>query len=400
MYVPVWAFFVLMIAAAGCANDGPAIDPSRGQALGRQHNLPLGLIELPLGFSIDVYAAGVDGARSLAASPSGVVFVGTVEQGRVYAIVDRDRDGYGDELFVIAEGLMMPNGVAFRDGALYIAEVNHILRFDDIERRVGQPPKPVVLDVTLPNDRAHGWKFIAFGPDGKLYVPIGTPCNVCDRGDPYGTITRMNPDGSGFEIFARGVRNSVGFDWQPGTDVLWFTDSGRDEIGQSMVRHGLIPSSEAQAVTDTLPPDELNAAPRPGMHFGFPYCYGDGMRDPDFGHDRSCSDFTPPVIELSAHVAPLGMRFYRGEMFPPAYRGQIFIAEHGSWDRTQKIGYRVALVRFDRDGRPTSQEVFAQGWLQGQEAWGRPVEVLVMPDGSLLVSDDKADAIYRITYRG
>ena len=233
-----------------------------------------------------------------------------------------------------------------------------------------------------PTDRHHGWKFIAFGPDGWLYVPVGAPCNVClPPGPLHETITRMKPDGSAIEVFARGVRNSVGFDWRPGSHDLWFTDNGRDWLG------------------DDRPPDELNHAPKAGMHFGFPYCHGRALPDPEFGRDKACTDFTPPAAELGPHVAALGMRFYTGTMFPPEYRGRIFIAEHGSWNRTTPIGYRVTTARLDGD-RVVGYEPFATGWLgdNGQIA-GRPVDVLVMPDGALLVSDDHAGAIYRIAYR-
>jgi glucose/arabinose dehydrogenase len=334
-------------------------------------------IELPPGFRIDVYAGDVPGARSMALSPNGTLFVGTRDEGKVYAITSKDAKK-ADEVITIASGLHMPNGVAFRNGSLYVAEVSRILRYDDIEARLHDPPEPVVVYDRLPADEWHGWKFIRFGPDGKLYVPIGAPCNICEINDPYATITRMNPDGSGFEIYARGIRNTVGFDWD-GDGGLWFTDNGRDYLGED------------------LPPDELDHAPRPGMDFGFPHCYGNNIPDPAFDNKYNCSGFTPPAIELGPHVAPLGMRFYRGDMFPAQYQGQIFIAEHGSWNRQVPIGYRIALVRLE-NGTPVSSEVFADGWLQNGTAWGRPVDVEVMHDGSLLVSDDKAGAIYRISY--
>jgi len=264
--------------------------------------------------------------------------------------------------------------------ALYVSAVDRVLRFDDIEDRLTSPPKPVVVTDRLPKDRHHGWKFIAFGPDGKLYVPVGAPCNICEPdANRYANIMRMNPDGSGLETFARGVRNSVGFDWDPRTHELWFTDNGRDWLG------------------DDSPPDELNHAPKAGMHFGFPYCHGGTISDPEFGRRRPCADFTPPAQNLGPHVAALGMRFYTGTQFPEAYRNQILIAEHGSWNRSKKIGYRVSLVRME-NGKGVAYEPFATGWLQGETPWGRPADVLVMPDGSLLVSDDYAGAIYRITH--
>jgi glucose/arabinose dehydrogenase len=350
-----------------------------GQASGAG-SLPLDTIKLPPGFRIDLYAQPVPGARSMALGPGGTLFVGTRDEGNVYAVVDADKDGRADEVLTLARGLRMPNGVAVRDGALYVAEINRILRYDGIEGRLKSPPAPVVVKGDLPRDGAHGWKFIAFGPDGLLYVPIGAPCNICDRGDPYASITRMKPDGSGFEIVARGVRNTVGFDWHPGTHQLWFTDNGRDMMG------------------DEVPPDELDRADRSGLHFGFPYCHGGDVPDPEFGRGRPCSEFVAPARKLGPHVAAIGMRFYTGAMFPAEYRGQIFIAEHGSWNRSRKIGYRVMLVRLKGD-EAVSYEPFAEGWLRGEKEWGRPADVMVMPEGALLISDDAAGAIYRISYR-
>ena len=353
-----------------------------GAGLPGQRRLPLDTIRLPPGFRIEVYADGVENARSLALGPGGVLFVGTRSEGNVYAVVDRDGDERADRVYTIARGLNMPNGVAVREGALYVAEVNRILRFDDIERRLENPPKPVVVNDTLPRERHHGWKFIAFGPDGLLYVPVGAPCNIClSEDERFASILRMKPDGTGVEVFAHGVRNSVGFDWHPRTKELWFTDNGRDWLG------------------DNAPPDELNRAPKPGLHFGYPFCHGRDIADPEFGTRRRCSEFVPPVQELGPHVAAVGMRFYTGRMFPPEYHGQIFIAEHGSWNRSTPIGYRVTVVTLDGD-RAVAYGPFAEGWLQGSKAWGRPADVLVMPDGALLVSDDEAGVIYRISYAG
>ena len=342
----------------------------------------LSLIRLPDGFSISLYASHVPNARSLALGEGGTVFVGTRSEGSVYALVDGDADHKAEKVVRLADGLFAPNGVAFRDGALYVAEIHRILRFDDIEARLDNPPQPVVVNGELPTDRWHGWKFIGFGPDDKLYVPVGAPCNVCTRADErYASLLRMNADGSEVEVFARGIRNTVGFDWHPHTKELWFTDNGRDNLG------------------DDVPPDELNRAPRAGLHFGFPYCHAGRIPDPEFGQSRPCGDFTGTAQELGPHVAAIGMRFYTGTMFPAAYRNQIFIAEHGSWNRSDPIGYRISLVRL-KDNAPISYEVFAQGWLQGRSAWGRPADVLVMPDGALLVSDDRADVVYRISYEG
>ena len=345
--------------------------------------LPLDKIKLPPGFRIELYADNVPGARSLALGTNGVLFVGTRTEGKVYAVLDKARRNRADEVITLAAGLNMPNGVAFRDGALYVAEVNRILRFDNIEAHLRGAPKPVVVVYDhFPTETHHGWKFIRFGPDGMLYVPVGAPCNICEP-DParYAAIFRLRVDTPGAtpEQFARGVRNTVGFDWDPATRELWFTDNGRDWLGNNM------------------PPDELNHAPRPGLNFGYPYCHGRAIADPEFGKLHACSEFTPPALELGAHVAALGMRFYTGKMFTAKYRGQIFIAEHGSWNRVPPDGYRLVVVRL-RDHRAVGREVFAQGWLQGFTAWGRPVDVQVMPDGALLVSDDKAGAIYRISY--
>ncbi|BBJ00565.1 sorbosone dehydrogenase [Ferrigenium kumadai] len=339
--------------------------------------LPLDRIKLPPGFKISLYADNVPGARSMVLGPDGSLYVGT-RGDKVYAV--RNDGKRAGAVFIIAENLNMPNGVAFRDGALYVAEVNRILRFDNIASRLRNPPRPVVVNNSFPGETHHGWKFIRFGPDGLLYVPVGAPCNICEP-DPlrYAAIFRMRPDGTGLEQYARGVRNTVGFDWDPDSNELWFTDNGRDWLGNN------------------VPPDELNHAPRPGMNFGYPYCHGKSVSDPDFGGQHSCSESTPPAMELGPHVASLGMRFYSGKMFPESYHKQIFIAEHGSWNRFPPIGYRITLVRL-KNGQAANYETFAEGWLQGLTAWGRPVDIQEMPDGALLVSDDKAGAIYRISY--
>ncbi|HPI32878.1 MAG TPA: sorbosone dehydrogenase family protein [candidate division Zixibacteria bacterium] len=359
---------------ASCSEAGPAARATAPDG-------DLGKISLPPGFSISYYADRMPGARSMRLGDNGTLFVGT-RGDKVYALRDVDGDYRADSLYVIATGLDMPNGVAFRDGSLYVAEVSRVIRLDGIESRLSDPPTPAVVTDTFPSDRAHGWKFIGFGPDGRLYVPVGFPCNVCEPDeDICGTIVRMDPDGGRAETFARGVRNTVGFDWEPTSGVLWFTDNGRDRMG------------------DDIPPDELNRAPSAGMHFGFPYCHAGDIPDPQFGQGADCDTFAAPVRKLGPHAAALGMRFYTGAMFPEKYRGQIFIAEHGSWNRSTPLGYRVMLVTHDGEGHATSYEVFAEGWLEDNGArWGRPVDVLVMPDGSLLVSDDEAGAVYRITY--
>jgi glucose/arabinose dehydrogenase len=347
---------------------------------GAAARLPLERIKLPPGFTISVFAGDVPGARSMALGDRGTLFVGSMGAGKVYAI--RHDGTKATKVTTLASGLDTPNGVAVKDGALYVAEVSRITRYDAIESHLDAPPKPAVVYDRYPHDRAHGWKFIRFGPDGWLYVPVGAPCNICEPGDPYASITRLKPDGSAMEIYARGIRNSVGFDWDPRTNELWFTDNGRDLLG------------------DDVPSDELDHAPRPGMNFGYPYCHEGDVADPEFGRKHACSEFTPPALKLGAHVASLGMRFYTGSMFPAEYRDRIFIAEHGSWNRSRKSGYRVVQARVE-DGKVVESGVFAEGFLDvpGDKALGRPVDVLVMPDGALLVSDDLNGAIYRIAYR-
>lgn len=345
--------------------------------------LPLDKIKLPAGFSIDVYAE-VDNARSLAISPSGVVYVGNKDKDKVYAVKDTDGDFKADKKWTVASGLNMPNGVAFKDGDLYIAEVSKISKIAGIESKLASPPKPVVINGDYPTETHHGWKYIAFGPDGKLYVPVGAPCNICESKDEiYASITRINADGSGREIYARGVRNSVGFTWHPTTKELWFTDNGRDMLG------------------DDTPECELNHAPKAGMHFGYPYCHEGSVKDPEFGSKRPCSEFVAPVEKLGPHVAPLGLKFYSGNQFPAEYKNQVFVARHGSWNRSKKSGYDITLVKINNSNKAVENETFASGWLDeaSQKVWGRPVDVLTLPDGSMLVSDDQANVIYRISYK-
>jgi glucose/arabinose dehydrogenase len=337
--------------------------------------LPVDEIRLPPGFRIEVYAAGLPTARGLAFSENGTLYVGS-QNGEVYAV-----EPGGGRSQVIARGLDLPVGLAYYRGDLYVSSLSRIVKFAQVGRAASRPLEPVVVTDSLPTDRHHGWKFIKVGPDGRLYMNVGAPCNVCERRDPrYASITRMDLDGSHAEVFASGVRNSVGFDWDPRTGELWFTDNGRDLMG------------------DDVPPDELDRASRAGLHFGFPYLHGRDVRDPEFWDRRPAgAQFRPPELELPAHVAALGLRFYTGSQFPEEYRGGIFIAEHGSWNRSRKIGYRVSFVRLEGD-RVREYRTFAQGWLQGQHAWGRPVDVEIGPDGALYVSDDKAGAVYRISY--
>lgn len=358
------------------SDDMPAITEASA-------SLPLDLIKLPKGFSISVYAE-VEDARSMALSPSGTLFIGNRSEDKVYAVKDTDGDFKADKKWVIASGLNMPNGVAFRNGDLYVAEVNQIHKFAGIETKLDNPGKSQIIYDKFPTEKHHGWKYIAFGPDGKLYVPIGAPCNICESKDPiFASIHRMNADGTGLELFASGVRNTVGFTWHPQTKNIWFTDNGRDMMG------------------DDLPPCELNTAPKAGMHFGYPYCHGGTISDPEFGSKRPCTDFTKPMQNLGAHVAPLGLKFYTGKMFPAEYQNQIILAEHGSWNRSKKNGYKLGLAKMDANGKVVSYTAFASGWMDDatQKVWGRPVDVLVMPDGSMLVSDDQAGVIYRISYK-
>jgi glucose/arabinose dehydrogenase len=350
-------------------------------------------IKLPPGFTIDLYATGVTNARQMALGANGTLFVGSRTAGNVYAVGDKNKDHKADQVYTIASDLSQPSGIAFREGSLYVAEISRITRYDGIESRLEAPPQPAVVNDKLPTPRHHGWKYLGFGPDGYLYVPVGAPCNICDRSkddERFATITRMKVDGTGQEVFARGIRNTVGFDWHPRTRELWLTDNGRDSLG------------------DDVPPDELLRADKPGLHFGFPFCHGGDVPDPEFGKSRPCSEFEPPAQKLGAHVAAIGMKFYTGSMFPAEYRNQIFIAEHGSWNRSQPQGYRIMLAKLDGN-KVVSYTPFAEGWLRGirssrgnstiGDAWGRPADVLVMPDGSLLISDDEAGVIYRVSYK-
>lgn len=383
IHINIIAVFITFFNCTGSTREAGEFSSTDGEpALSDlSKSLPLDKILLPKGFKIDVYAEVKD-ARSMAISPSGVLYVGNKDGDKVYAVKDTDQDFRADKRWVIASGLNMPNGVAFKDGDLYVAEVNRILKFPNVEVDLDNPPQFVVVNDQYPADAHHGWKYISFGPDGKLYVPVGAPCNICEPEEIYASITRMNDDGSAIEIYAHGVRNSVGFTWHPDTKELWFTENGRDMLG------------------DDIPPCELNRAPQAGMHFGYPYCHGGDIKDPDFGHKRPCTDFIPPARRLGPHVAPLGLKFYTGDMFPSEYKNNLIIAEHGSWNRSKKIGYRLSVVKVENNTEAVSYDTFASGWLdeEEQEAWGRPVDVLQLPDGSMLVSDDQAGVIYRISY--
>jgi glucose/arabinose dehydrogenase len=340
--------------------------------------IPLDKIKLPDGFKIEVFAAGIDRARSLALSPNETLFVGTMSKKGVVTAVKNGQH------YKLSEGWEMPNGVAFKDGDLYVAEVSKIHKFEDIENNLDAPKEEVIYD-KYPTESHHGWKFISFGPDGKLYVPVGAPCNICEKEEEiYGTITRINPDGTGFEIVQKGIRNTVGFTWHPDNKELWFTDNGRDMWG------------------DDTPGCEVNHAPKDGMHFGYPYCHqGDLPEDDESISKHTCEGFTPPAKVLRAHVAPLGIEFIPAGNFPKKYEKQILVAEHGSWNRTKKQGYRLALLTLDENDQVKSSATFADGWLnEDDDVWGRPVDMEFMKDGSLLVSDDMADVVYRIFYEG
>jgi len=354
----------------------------------KESYIQLETIKLPTGFKIEVWAEDVPDARSLAMNADGsTVFVGNRQGKNVYALKDTNGDGKADKKYTLASGLRMPNGVAFKDGDLYVAEVSRILRFKDIDKNLDKPTFEVVYD-QYPDKAHHGWKFIAFGPDGMLYVPVGAPCNICKSDDEiFASITRIDVKSSNMkpEIFAHGVRNSVGFAWHPETKELWFTDNGRDMMG------------------DDIPDCELNHAPKKGMHFGYPYWHAGNIKDPEFGSKgKDQSAYTAPALKLGPHTAPLGMRFYTGNQFPAQFKNNIFIAKHGSWNRSKKIGYQLTNVVLDGNQKVVKEEVFAVGWLNHdtQDVWGRPVDVLQMPDGSMLVSDDMANCVYRISYGG
>lgn len=341
----------------------------------------LSRLNLPPGFEIAVYAE-VPEARQMALSPAGILYVGSRNRGEVRAVIDRDGDGTAEKVVVIAQSLAMPTGLAWHEGSLYVAAVSQILRYDQIDTRLLAPPAPVVVSANFPSDRAHGWKYLAFGPDGWLYVPVGAPCNICLSEPPYASIQRLRPDGSAQETYASGIRNSVGMAFHPVTGELWFTDNGRDWLG------------------DDQPSCELNRATAAGQHFGYPFVHGQAIADPDFGKRKPPQAVTPPVLELGAHVAPLGLTFYQGTQFPPDYHHALLIAEHGSWNRSRKSGYRVTRVVLDKAGKLRSRSPFITGWLAGENAWGRPVDLLETPTGEVLISDDLAGLVYRVRYAG
>jgi len=365
-------------AAAAVAKPAVAAAPAAKTAPGE---IDLSGFKLPKGFHISVYASEASTARSMVVSDNGVVYVGSRKAGKVYALVPR-ADKQTADVITIAEGLDSPIGVTLLNGALYVGEISRVIRFDNIDKRYAQKPSYEVVKVSLPTDKWHGEKIMKAGPDGKLYIPVGAPCNICDVEDTKsGKIYRMNADGSGLEEYARGVRNTVGFAFHPTTKALWFTDNGRDEMG------------------DNTPSCELNVASKAGMHFGFPYCHGGVVPDPQFGGNRTCEQFEAPIAKLGPHVAPLGLTFYTGKQFPEAYRNNVYVAEHGSWNRTTKSGYSVRLITL-YNSKVVSDTAFIDGFLRGEEVVARPVDVATLADGSMLVSDDFGGRIFRVTYDG
>lgn len=367
---------ILLFTFSTCRVNPPLNKPAAGPE-------KLALIKLPAGFKIGFYASGVKNVRAITWGADGVLFAGSRSEGKLYAILDKNNDKQADEVLTVAENLHMPTGVAYKEGNLYVSEVSRVLIFKNIDKTFRNKPAYEVLPYTFPDEEHHGWKYLKFGPDGKLYVPVGAPCNICERNDDtrFASIMRMNTDGSEAEVFASGVRNSVGFDWHPQHKTLYFTENGRDWMG------------------DDVPPCELNHAPEKGMHFGFPYCHGGTIPDTEYGSGKDCAEFTAPLQNLGPHVAPLGMTFYTGRTFPAEYHNGIFIAEHGSWNRTKPLGYRISFVKPGNDGKSSGYTIFAEGWLSDKgERWGRPADILMHPDGSILVSDDFGDAVYRIWY--
>lgn len=395
LLMPISFNTILLLLLLGCSSreNKTVVAPKTTSSVPQNNSkLPLDKIKLPPGFKIALYAEGVKNARSLSLSPKGTLFVSTRNEGNVYALRDTNNDHRADQIFTLAKNLNTPNGVAFHKGDLYVAEINRILRYKNIEMCIDALARgetscaaPVTVYDQYPTEQDHGWKYIAFGPDGKLYIPVGAPCNNCESEKPiFASITRLDVEKPGAkpEIIATGIRNTVGFDWHPTTGELWFTENGRDMMG------------------DEVPPCEINRITKTGLNFGYPYCHGGNLPDPEFGNKRPCSEFTAPVQNLGPHVAPLGMEFYSGKMFPNMYKNQILIAEHGSWNRASKIGYRITMVKLDAQGKSLGYSTFAEGWLENESAWGRPVDLEQLPDGSLLISDDKADAIYRVWYEG
>ena len=345
------------------------------------NEIPLDRLKVPDGFKVEIWAHGLPGGRAMARGDKGKIYVGTRSIGRVYEITDK---GGQRTVRVVAEKMVQPAGVAFANGSLWVASIDKMLRYDGIEDKPDVQPVDLSDKFKFPPLQHHNWKYIAFGPDKKLYVPFGAPCNICEPPtDEYAQIRRYNPDGSGMEVIARGIRNSIGFDWHPRTRELWFTDNGRDWMG------------------DEGPEEELNRVSKEGADYGFPYCHANGIPDAQIKKSDPCKGVTMPVTLLGPHAAVLGMIFYTGGMFPAAYKDTIFVARKGSWNRTKLFGYDVVNVKVDADGKSAKVVPFVTGFLDAQtnEFWGRPAYVLQMPDGALLISDEHNGAIYRVSYR-
>ena len=340
--------------------------------------LPIEKLKAPKGFKIELYAAGVGNARTLRQGDKGTVFVGSRLLDKVYAIVDK---GEKREVKPIYSGLYRPNGLAFKDGVLYIAELSRISKVEKIEDNLDNPPKPVVIYDDLPKDEAHGWKFLTIGPDDKLYFQVGAPCNICMPSPAHAQIRRINLDGSGAEVVARGIRQIVGMDFSPITKQLYFTENSRDWLSED------------------IPEEKLNRLTQPGKdNFGYPYCHQGNIADQEFGWGHSCDEFTKPIALLGPHTAALGMRFYTGNTFPSEYRNAIFIARHGSWNRTKKLGGDIVVAKLSEDGAVKSIEPFITGFIENNNYVGRPADVEFVKDGSMLISDDFNGAVYRVTY--
>jgi glucose/arabinose dehydrogenase len=391
------AAFLLAAFASAQAQDKPAPPPIWKQGMPKSMekstlaphagkmtetpaaDIPISRLKLPKGFKVEVWATGVPGAREMAVGDKGKVYIGTRIIGRVYEVSD-----HGDKRTsrVVADKLTQPSGVAFQGGSLYVMAIDKVLRYDGIEDNPAVQPVDMTDKFALPPLQHHNWKYLAFGPDKKLYVPFGSPCNICEPTAEYGQIRRYNPDGSGMEVIARGVRNSQGFDWNPKTGELWFTDNGRDWMGNGG------------------PQDELNRLSRVGLNFGFPYCHANGIPDRDIKKKDACKGVTRPVALMGPHAASLGVKFYAGDMFPAAYKNTMFVARKGSWNRDQKFGYDVVNVRPAANGKSAKVTPFLTGFLDAKKNafWGRPAFVQPLPDGSLLVADEQLGALYRITY--
>ena len=343
-------------------------------------DIPIDKVKLPKGFTAEIWATGMPGGRAMARGESGKIYLGTRGMGRVYEVTD---EGGRRTVRVVVDKLTQPSGVAIKGGSLYVMAIDKVLRYDGIEKNPNVQPVDMTAKFELPPEQHHNWKYIAFGPDGKLYVPFGAPCNICEPPAQYAQIRRYNADGSGMEVIARGVRNTQGFTWHPKTGDLWFTDHGRDWMG------------------DKGPEDELNRITKAGLNFGYPYCHAKGVLDADFKKADGCKGVTLPVTTMGPHAAVMGVIFYTGSMFPKEYQNTMFVARKGSWNRTVKIGFDVVNVRPAADGKSAKVKPFMTGFLEDPKTakfWGRPAYLLQMPDGSVLVSDEQLGAIYRISY--